>query len=146
MTTLFQKKFLAVLFGAVLIASTGILGGCGGDSASSGGSTAAAFQEDSNDKRTYNDGKYKVGGEFKAGEYIVVSNGKGNSFIDVAKDDSSSFDSSVASDMFTTRSIITVADGQYIEVLNATVYTLAAAPKVEPKDGVLPVGMYRVSA
>lgn len=119
-------------------------GGCGSDSASSSGTKGASFQEDPNDKRTYNDGKYKVGTDLKASEYIVVSNGKGKSFIDVMKDDGGSFESSVASDMFTTRSIITVSDGQIFEVMNATIYTPAAAPKVEPKDGVLPESMYRV--
>lgn len=68
MKTSFQKKCLAAVLGGLFVACAGMLGGYGSDSASSSGTKSTSFQEDPNDKRTYNAGKYKVGTDLKAGK------------------------------------------------------------------------------
>lgn len=134
----------------LLVAVIGIVSGCGSNNASSGnngGGHAPKTTEKQEQKtepkvKAYKAGQYKVGADLPAGEYVVVS--KGDGYVEVASDSSGKFESILVNDMFANRSIITVADGEYLKVQNGTIYAMADAPKVETKDGMLPQGMYLV--
>lgn len=92
--------------------------------------------------KTYKSGQYKVGVDIPAGEYVAIA--KSDAYIEVAKDSKGTMDSIVANDIFINRSIISVYDGQYLKLQNCELYSIADAPKVQPKDGFLPSGMYKV--
>lgn len=144
----------------LLVAFIGLVSGCGGGNGSSGstssssGSTSSSSAAKATEKqekqekkseakvKTYKAGQYKVGADLPAGEYVVVSKGEG--YVEVASDSSGKFESILVNDMFANRSIITVSDGEYLKVQNGTIYAMADAPKVEPKEGMLPQGMYLV--
>ena len=137
----------------LLVAFIGLVSGCGGGNGSSGStsSSSAAKATEKQEKqekkseakvKTYKAGQYKVGADLPAGEYVVVSKGEG--YVEVASDSSGKFESILVNDMFANRSIITVSDGEYLKVQNGTIYAMADAPKVEPKEGMLPQGMYLV--
>lgn len=92
--------------------------------------------------KTYKAGQYKVGTDLPAGEYVALT--KGDAYLEVAKDSKGTFESIIVNDVFMNRSMITVSDGQYLKLQNATLYAAKDAPKVEPKDGFWPSGMYKV--
>lgn len=92
--------------------------------------------------KSYKAGMYKVGTDLPAAEYVLVTNQM--AYFEIAKDSNNTLDSIIANDNFSNRSIVTVSDGQYLTIKNATAYAFADAPKVEPKDGMLPDGMYKV--
>ncbi len=64
----------------------------------------------------YQEGMYKVGRDIKAGEYKIVPDGTGNSYMEVAKDSSGILDSIVTNDNLSGEKYITIADGQYIKL------------------------------
>lgn len=107
-------------------------------------STQTEQKQEKTKVKTFKDGQYKVGTDLPAGEYVAIS--KGDAYIEVAKDSKGGMDSVVVNDIFINRSMITVSDGQYLKIQNATLYAIADAPKVQPKDGFLESGMYRVGA
>lgn len=88
-------------------------------------------------------GMYKVGTDLPAGEYVLIS-GRGSCYFQITKDSSGTFESIVANDNFMNRSIVTVADGQYITVSDARLVPAAQATPAAPADGRLPEGMYKV--
>ena len=145
-------SWLNVIAVLVLVAFIGIIAGCGSGGGQKSTEKSASKTEttqkadtpssESSKVKTYKAGQYKVGADIPAGEYVVLS--KDDGYVEVASDSSGKFESIVVNDIFTNRSIITVSDGQYLKVQNGTIYAAADAPKVEPKDGVLPSGMYQI--
>lgn len=92
--------------------------------------------------KKYKSGQYKVGADLPAGEYVAIA--RGDAYIEVATNSTGNLDSILANDIFINRSIITVSDGQYLKIQNAELYAFNDAPKVQPKDGFLQSGMYKV--
>lgn len=92
--------------------------------------------------KTYKAGMYKIGSDMPAGEYVLI--GSGMSYYQVAKDSTGQLDSLISNDNFSKRSIITLSNGQYLTLKNCTAYAFKDAPKVEPLNGILPEGMYKV--
>ncbi|PET77561.1 hypothetical protein CN514_00760 [Bacillus sp. AFS001701] len=87
-------------------------------------------------------GMYKVGNDIQPGEYVLISNGTG--YFQVSKDSSGTLESIVSNDNFTTDAIVSVKAGQYFEFKDAKAYPIAKAPKLEPKNGKLGEGTYKV--
>lgn len=86
---------------------------------------------------------YKIGTDMPAGEYVLIGN-SGGAYFQLSKDSTGTLDSIIANDLFSNRAYITVSDGQYFEFKNAKAYPTASAPAVEPVNGTLEEGMYRV--
>ena len=93
------------------------------------------------DVKMYNSGMYKVGVDLPAGEYVLVGN---SAYFQIAKDSTGVLESIIANDNFNNRSIITVQDGQYVTLTRCTAYAFKDAPKVNPENGFLREGMYKV--
>ena len=93
--------------------------------------------------KTYKPGMYKIGVDMPAGEYTLIA--KSTAYFQVAKDSTGQMDSIISNDNFNNRSIVTVADGQYLTLKNCTAYAFKDAPKVDiGADGFLQEGMYKV--
>jgi len=88
-------------------------------------------------------GQYKVGSDIPAGDYVLIANG-GSAYFQISTDSSGTLDSIIANDNFTSRSIVSVGEGQYFEFRGCSAYPYAQAPAVQPKDNVLEAGMYKV--
>ena len=93
--------------------------------------------------KTYKSGIYKIGSDMPAGEYVLIGSGS-TSYFEVDKDSTGQMDSILANDTFGKRSIITVADGQYLKLTGCIAYSFSDAPKVKLVDGFLLDGMYKV--
>lgn len=84
-------------------------------------------------------GMYKVGTDMPAGEYVIIGSG----YLQISSDSSGSFDSIVANDNYSNRTIILASDGQYVQ-FSGRAYTWDEAPKVDTSTGILPDGKYKV--
>jgi putative cell wall-binding protein len=91
---------------------------------------------------SYTAGMYKVGTDMPAGEYVLASNTY--AYFEVDKDSTGQFESIITNNFFINRSIITVSNGQYLVLEGCTAYPAANAPSVQPVNGFLPEGMYKV--
>ncbi|NLW90966.1 MAG: hypothetical protein GXY34_05135 [Syntrophomonadaceae bacterium] len=91
---------------------------------------------------SFKSGMYKVGSDIPAGEYVLATNAGG--YFAVTSDSSGSFESILANDNFSNRSIVTVSDGQYLELKGCKAYPFAEAPAIDKSGGVLESGMYKV--
>ena len=87
-------------------------------------------------------GSYKVGQDIPAGEYIVISSNLG--YVEVTKDSSGTLDSIIMNDNIQGNTIITVKDGQYVNLKSADMYAFDKAPSLKPEDGIYKDGMYKV--
>ncbi|WP_129692304.1 hypothetical protein [Gottfriedia acidiceleris] len=87
-------------------------------------------------------GMYKVGSDIQPGEYVLIADGSG--YFQVSKDSSGTLESIVSNDNFTTDAIVSIKPGQYFEFKDAKAYPIAKAPKLEPKNGKLQEGTYKV--
>lgn len=92
--------------------------------------------------KTYKAGMYKIGSDMPEGEYVLIGNGM--SYFEIDKDSTGTMNSILANDNFSKRSIISAKSGQYVKLTNCTAYAFKDAPKVEPQDGYLLDGMYKV--
>lgn len=88
-------------------------------------------------------GNYKVGQDMPAGEYIIISS-KGLGYVEVTKDSSGTLDSIVMNDNVQGNTIITVKDGQYVNLKSADMYAFDKTPSLKPEDGIYKSGMYKV--
>lgn len=93
--------------------------------------------------KTYKAGMYKIGSDMPAGEYVLVASGS-MSYFEIDKDSEGKLESILANDTFHVRSIVTVANGQYIKLTGCIAYPFKDAPKVQLADGFLSDGMYKV--
>lgn len=98
-----------------------------------------AESEPEEEKAGFAGGMYKVGVDIPAGEYVVVGSG----YLQISSDSSGSFESIVANDNYSNRTIILVKDGQYVQ-FSGRAYTWEEAPKVDTSRGALPDGKYKV--
>lgn len=86
----------------------------------------------------YGEGMYKVGKDIPAGEYVLYAT-NGSGYFSVNKNASGSFDAIITNEVFKTNSIITVKNGQYLE-LNRCKAVKASDVKVNTSGE----GMFRV--
>lgn len=143
-----MKRIIVLVF---MVAVTSlILTGCG-DTSPQGtsnqkevttASTPAPTPAPAPTVKTYSDGMYKIGDDMPAKEYVLVSDS--SAYFQIAKNSTGELDSILANDNFTNRSIITVSSGQYLTLRNCTAYAFEDAPKIQPSDGFLSEGMYKV--
>jgi hypothetical protein len=88
-------------------------------------------------------GTYEVGKDIPAGEYVIITNSKEYSMFQISTDSSLSVDSTVAMDLFKNRTIVTVNEGEFLDITIGTLYPINEAPAV-PSTGILPEGTYKV--
>lgn len=72
-----------------------------------------------NDDGTYTEGTYKAGLTIPAGEYKLIPNG--SAYVAVLSDTKGGIRSIVSNDNFDGEKYITIKDGQYLEVVRATI-------------------------
>ncbi len=89
-------------------------------------------------------GMYKAGKDIQIGDYILFSSSGNQSYFQITKDSSGSFDSIIMNDVFVGDRYITISDGQYIEFDNATMLPINEAPVLQPTNGKYLAGMYKV--
>lgn len=89
---------------------------------------------------TYKEGMYKIGTDLAAGDYYVKATSTG--YFQISSDSTGALTSIIANDNFSGNAIVTVTDGQYLEVKRAVIIPLAEAPA--PSGDQLKDGMYRV--
>lgn len=78
-------------------------------------STAFASNDDPFDKmRTYEEGQYKVGRDFIAGEYVLLNTSDYSGYFAISSDANGR--NIIANGLFEVNSIITVYDGEYLEL------------------------------
>jgi len=144
------KKLLIGIIGIIVI--SGALSAMGDDKSSPTTSAPAITSNAQSDKpqepakpsvKTYKAGMYKVGTDMPSGEFVLIGSGS-VSYFEVDKDSTGQLDSILANDNFSKRSIISIADGQYLKMTGCTAYAFNDAPSVRPTDGFLLEGMYKV--
>lgn len=87
----------------------------------------------------FSGGQYRVGSDMPAGEYVIIGTG----YLEIASDSSGSFESIVENDNYSNRTIVSVADGQYIK-FSGRAYSWDEVPVFEARDGKVPDGRYKV--
>lgn len=93
-------------------------------------------------ENVFKSGMYKVGSDIPAGEYVLIADRQ--AYFAITSDSSGSLESILANDNFTSRSIVSVNDGQYLELKGCKAYPFAEAPAVDKASGILESGMYKV--
>lgn len=113
-------------------------------SSSNGGNsnTAVSGSASGEPENVFKAGMYKIGSDMPAGEYVLIADRA--AYFAVTSDSSGSLESIVANDNFSSRSIITVFDGQYLELKGCKAYPFAEAPAVDQSSSTLDSGMYKV--
>jgi len=91
--------------------------------------------------KTYRSGMYKVGTDLPAGEYVIITSSL--TYMEILRDSSGTFESIIANDNFTSRTIVTLEEGQYFNFTKGTMYAIEDAPALN-LGSVLPEGMYLV--
>jgi hypothetical protein len=109
------------------------------NAAKTDGSNPEALQSSESVEAGIPGGSYKVGVDMQPGEYVIIGSG----YMEITKDSTGSFDSIIANDNYSNRTIVVVKKGQYFN-FEGTAYTWAQAPKVDLTSGVLEEGKYKV--
>lgn len=94
--------------------------------------------------KIYPAGMYRVGSEIPAGEYALISDADSSSNFKITTDSTGTYESIVSFEYFYGRSIVTISDGQYLNVSNAKIYKIDEAPAINKYAKEFPEGMYRV--
>lgn len=94
--------------------------------------------------KMYPAGMYKVGSELPSGEYALIPTSSDFAYFQITNSSDGKFDSIISNDNFNGRSIVTVSDGQYLNVSRANIYKIDEAPAITKSAKELPEGMYRV--
>jgi hypothetical protein len=97
----------------------------------------------SNQDQWIKEGMYKIGIDLPADEYLIVSNTGTASYYQLAKDSTGSISSIISNDNFTNHRYLSVFDGQYLTVVNASMNSSENVSLIQ-KTGIYPSGMYRV--
>lgn len=88
----------------------------------------------------YGEGMYKVGKDIPAGEYVLYAS-DGLGYFSVNKNASGSFDAIITNEIFQTNSIITVTNGQYLEMSGCKAAKASAVKVNTSGEGMLRVGV-----
>lgn len=109
------------------------------DEAASGIQETQQTQTEEAVRPMFKEGTYKVGSDMPAGEYRLVALNSG--YFQIASDSTGEFDSLIANDNFSTQTIVSVADGQYLQITRAIAYPIDDAPEIDiTKEGMFKVG------
>ena len=106
--------------------------------------TANNTTEQPKEDGSMGEGMYKVGTDLQAGEYVIIINNSDTGYMQISKDSTGTLNSIVGNENISNRTYVTVNDGEYLTVKSGKIYPLDKAPKVEPQNGILPSGMYKV--
>ncbi len=138
-----MKKILSVLLAVIVLATFAFFAvGSSDDTPNTNDKPAENKTENVEDDIWTKAGTYKVGADIPAGEYIVVANGY--CYIEVTKDSTGSFDSIVSNDNISTRTYITLYDGQYFKVSDGKFAPEADIAPYEATNGKYVQGTYKV--
>ena len=88
----------------------------------------------------FSSGQYKVGTDIPSGEYMVIANGKG--YFCVSSD--SNGNDIIFNDNFETNSIITIKDGEYLNLSRCTAYPFDAYCELNTIDTTKPGTMLKI--
>lgn len=92
-------------------------------------------------------GTYEIGKGVQAGEYIVInSDNSYPGFFELKKTNSDKFEDIIGNGAVYNYSMITVSDGQVLELNNIDMYPFNSVTFSEPTDGIYKPGMYKVGA
>jgi len=132
---------------AVLLIGIASSGGSNGDNEATntednGAQTVMSQQSEPENPQTFKQGMYKIGSDMPPGEYVLLAKGMG--YFAITTDSTGSLDSIVANDNFSSRSIVAVSAGQYLELKGCEAVPIDKAPPVNTASGVLGPGMYKV--
>lgn len=94
--------------------------------------------------KTYPAGMYKVGTDIPSGEYVLIPTGSNMAYFEVTNSNDGKTESIVSNDNFNGREIVTISDGQYINVSHATIYKIDEAPAINKSAKEFLPGMYRI--
>ena len=106
-------------------------------------STALASDDPFEGMRTYDEGQYKVGKDFVEGEYVLLNVSDYSGYFSISSDANGR--NIIANGLFDVNSIITVYDGDYLELsrcvaINATDFYSSYTIKTEHDGTMLKVG------
>lgn len=105
-----------------------------------GRAMATAVISNASLENSYKAGKYTVGKDIKAGEYVVISDGGTISTTETSNGYGYLIKSKKT---IQNRLLITLCDGQVVTLENAVIYPMDKAPKIVNIDGKIPAGMYK---
>lgn len=91
-------------------------------------------------ENSYKAGKYTVGTDIKAGEYVVISDGGTISTTETSNGYGYLIKSKRS---IQNRLLVTLCDGQVVTIENAVLYPIYKAPSMIVVDGKAPAGMYK---
>ena len=92
--------------------------------------------------KVYYSSTYKVGTDIPAGEYVLFPN-ESSAYFERSSDSSGNLDSIIANDNFTSNSIITVSDGEYLKLSYCHAISISENPAVDTSgDGMFKVGIH----
>lgn len=118
------------------------------ESASENGNNSS----DSDSPVTYHAGMYKVGSDIASGEYVLFAS-RSSGYFSISSDSSGSFNSIIGNGNFDTFTIVTISDGQYLELSRSYAVPIENVPVLDTtssgtfKIGYhLPAGEYRLEA
>ena len=129
-----KKLFYVGALSALLLAACG-------DTTDSESSTKDDVAEEEIKKNDYKE----VGTDIEAGEYLIISDNS-ESYVELAKDNTGASESIVynANLEKDEHMYLTISDGQYLNIEDAEIYSLADAPSIIPEDGVYQNGQFKV--
>lgn len=138
-----KHKILTVIGVIVLFIFIGSAFGGGSstneDSTNNSGTNTENAESVDEPQKGFEGGMYKVGTDMPAGEYVVIGSG----YLQISSDSTGEFGSILENDNYVNRTIIAVADGQYVQ-FSGRAYTWEEAPKLDTSSGTLPDGKYKV--
>ena len=95
--------------------------------------------------KTYPAGMYKVGSDIPSGDYVLLPNVAGDlASFEITSSPDRKQDSIISNDNFSGRELISISDGQYLNVSDAAIYKLSEAPAVNKSAKQFADGMYCV--
>lgn len=93
-------------------------------------------------KKFIRPGMYKVGSEIEAGEYVIFANY--GTYYEILKDSNGTLESIIANEIVMNQSIVDLKEGTYFNFKDGELYPIDLAPVIEPLEGKLQEGMYKV--
>ena len=97
------------------------------------------------DETSIKQGKYKIGQDIPAGEYIIFQNELNYlGYLEISKDNSGNVESILSSFNIFKNRIITLNADQYLSLEDASMYEFDKSPSIKPSNGIYKNGMYKV--
>ena len=107
--------------------------------------TESSTKDDVAEEEIEKDDYKEVGTDIEAGEYLIISDDS-ESYVEVAKDNTGASESIVYNAHLEKdeHMYLTISNGQYLNIEDAEIYSLADAPSIIPEDGVYQNGQFKV--